>query len=294
MRPSTVSSTATPTLLGQPESRAARNGQRCRTIIECERRAIGIDRSDLGTVGHVGAGNRLTDNEADRAGDGHGLATRISRRRDRSNAAQRAVFSGGRRIVQRQDAADRPDLIDRIGNVDELPRRAAALRGEKRLLQPRKLRRTEHCAVRVVGASAGFVGICCGLHADVAIGATIGVDEDCIPAPLLSEVKLTGAVRARVRRRIDQTAFFQRLVVLENLLQCLEAAGFVHKRHAAVVCWPFLNEISFFYCGCNRWRSHVRCKAFEAPHAKRDPGIRPTRVRWSQCDCKSLVICLLP
>ena len=71
---------------------------------------------------------------------------------------------------------------------------AALLRVEKRLLQPRKLRRTEHGAVWVVGAGAGVIGICGSLHPDVAIGAAIGIDENCVPAPLLSEVKLAGAV----------------------------------------------------------------------------------------------------
>ena len=221
----------------QGERRAARNRRGCcrKTIGDREGRAIGIDRSDLGAVGNVDAGNRLTGNKANGAGHGEGLATRIRRRRDRSNGAQGAVFSGGRRIVQRQAAADRPDLVDRIGNVDELPGGTAVLPREKRLLQPRQLRGTEHRAVWVVGASAGVVGIIGSLDADVAIGATIGIDEDGIPAPPLSEVELTGAVRARVRRRIDQSAFFHRLVVLENLLQRLQAAALVYKRHAAVV-----------------------------------------------------------
>src|SRR5947209_1323523 len=50
--------------------------------------------------------------------------------------------------------------------------------------------------------------------------------------------------------------------------------------------WLFLNQISFFYCGCNRWRSHVGCKVLEALHAKREPGLRSTRFVDRSCYCK--------
>src|SRR4029077_19911573 len=73
------------------------------------------------------------------------------------------------------------------------------------------------------------------LHPDVAIAATVSIDENRVLTPSLSEVELTGAVRARIRGHVDQTAFCRRLVVLENLLQPLEAAAPVHKWHAAVV-----------------------------------------------------------
>src|SRR5262249_57661828 len=122
---------------------------------------------------------------------------------------------------------------------DGLPSSARLVRLEECLLQPRKLRRTEHYAVRIVGARTGIIGVCSSLHADVAIGATICVDEDYVRAPLLSEVELACAVRSRVRRRINEAALFHRLIVLENLLQSLKAAALVYEGNAAVV-WSYI------------------------------------------------------
>ena len=99
-------------------------------------------------------------------------------------------------------------MVDGIGDVDEFPGGAALFRDEKRSLQPRKLRRTEHSAIRVVGAGAGVIGVCGSLYADVAVAAAIGIDEDCMPAPLLCEEKLPGAVRAWVPRTLIRPRSF--------------------------------------------------------------------------------------
>src|SRR5262249_3891853 len=74
---------------------------------------------------------------------------------------------------------------------------------------------------------------------DVAIRAAISVDEDYVAAPLLGEVELTRTVRAWIQGRIDKATFFGRLVVLENLLQYLEAAALIHEGNAAVV-WRYI------------------------------------------------------
>ena len=94
---------------------------------------------------------------------------------------------------------------------------------------------------------AGLIGVRGSLHPDVAIGAAIRVNEDCVPAPLLSEVELACAVRAWIRRRIDQATLFHRLVVLENLLQHLKASALVHERNAAVVWSHIIDRITCIY-----------------------------------------------
>ena len=105
--------------------------------------------------------NRLTNNKTNRAGHGRSsVPLEAAVVVIEVMLPSRPYSAWGRRIDQRQVPADRSDLINRIGNVDELPCWRAMLRFEKRLLPPGKLRRTEHCAVWIVGARACVVGIC--------------------------------------------------------------------------------------------------------------------------------------
>src|SRR5262249_18877374 len=59
---------------------------------------------------------------------------------DELNQTRGPVFAGGGGTNKRKFPADWPDLIDWIGNVDEFPNDTRLIRGEKCLLQPRKLR----------------------------------------------------------------------------------------------------------------------------------------------------------
>ncbi len=52
---------------------------------------------------------------------------------------------------------------------------------------------------------------------------------------------------------------------------CLETKLTVNPSGAV---GPFLIKSRSFIVAGNRWRSHIRCKAFEAMHAKREQGLR--------------------
>ena len=156
-----------------------------------------IVRGDEDHVGDVVVGDELEQRIALRAVAAHvGLAAVGVHRGVGASRAE------AREIVQRERAADRPDLVDRVGDRNELPRCAGVLRVEQGLLQPGELSGSQVGAARVVGARrAGVVRAAVGrLDAEIAVGAGVGVDVDRVLAPLLGEIELLRAVRARVGR----------------------------------------------------------------------------------------------
>src|SRR5262249_50190783 len=68
-----------------------------------------------------------------------------------------------------------------------------------------------------------------GLETNITVRTGIGLDVDRVLTPLLGEVELLGAVRARIRRSADNAAILDRLVVQIHVLQGLEARGLVHE-----------------------------------------------------------------
>ena len=132
-------------------------------------------------------------------------------------------------VAQAQRTADRSDLINRVGDGDELPSRAVVVRVKKGLLEPGELRGTQISAVRIVGTGPGVISSGVGgLQANVAVGAGIRVHEEGILAPRLGRIELLAAVRARIGRSGDRAAISNRLVAQESIPERLEADGAVH------------------------------------------------------------------
>src|SRR5262249_37930428 len=120
--------------------------------------------------------------------------------------------------------------------------------------------------VWIVSARAGFISISGRLHANVAIGAAIRVDEDGVLAPPLCEIQLPSSIRTRIRRGRDQRSFRRGLPILKDLLQPLESTAFVHEWHTAIAGRDIVRSHARID-SCARWIVKWR-RAVEAANAQ--------------------------
>src|SRR5262249_8623731 len=117
-------------------------------------------------------------------------------------------------------AANRSELVDRVGDGNELPCRAVVLRVEQGLLEPCKLCGAEISTVRVVGARSGVVrGCIVGLQSNIPVRAGVSVDEEDIPSPANSGIELLCAVCARIARSVQNATVSYRLVGEEYVFE---------------------------------------------------------------------------